>query len=112
LLPGPCRRASSAPVDAHRVLVVTVVNFELAVVGTFQRFTDPLGQVDIGGRGVHAIGAFVEVHDPIHRVLLALVFRLVTDELDKLGPVRSDERAFQRHLACGKLVADALTGRT
>lgn len=32
---------------AHGVLVVTVVEFELAVVGTFERFTDPLGQMDI-----------------------------------------------------------------
>jgi hypothetical protein len=45
-------------------------------------------------------------------MLLALVFRLVVDELDQLGPVRIDERTFQRHFACGKLVANALTGRT
>jgi hypothetical protein len=98
--------------DAHHVFVVTVMNFELAVVGTFQRFSDPLGQVDIRGRDVHPIGTFVEVHNPIQRVLFALVLRLVTDELDKFGPVPSEERTFQRHLACRKLVADTLTGRT
>jgi hypothetical protein len=99
-------------VDAHRVFVVTVVDLELAVVGTFECFTDPLRQVDIGGRHPQPIGLFVELHDPVQGVLFALVLRFVADELDKLGPVRMDERTFQRYLACGKLVADALTGRT
>ena len=90
---------------------MTIVHFEVAVVRTFQRFPDPLGQVDIGGRDAHPIGVFIEMDDSIQRVLFALVFCLVADELDKLDPMRIDELAFQRHLACRELVAGALTGR-
>jgi hypothetical protein len=99
-------------VDAHRVLVVTVLHFELAVVGPFERLTDPLRQVDIGGRDVHPPGIFVKLHDPVESVLFALVLCFVSDEVEKLGLVRMDKGAFQRYLTCGKLVADTLAGWT
>ena len=39
---GHRRRASSPPVNAHHVFVLSVLKFELAVVGAFERFADTL----------------------------------------------------------------------
>ena len=91
---------------------MTVMHFELAVVGAFECLTDPLRQVYIGGRDMHPPGTFVELHDPIQRVLFTLVLCFVADEVDKLNLMRLNKASFQRDLTCGKLVADALTGRT
>ena len=74
------------------------MHFELAVIGAFERLTDPLRQVDIGGRHVHPPGIFFKLHDPVQRVLFALVLRFVADEMDKLNLVRLNKRTFQRDL--------------
>jgi hypothetical protein len=88
------------------------MHFELAVVGALECLADSLRQVDIGGRGMHPPGIFVELHDPIQRVFFTLVLRYIADEVDKLNLMRMNKAAFQRDLTCRKLVADALTGRT
>ena len=62
---------SGAPVHAHRVFVVAVVDIEIAVVLALERLGDALRRMDVGGGDDDLVGSFLDRHDTIERMLLA-----------------------------------------
>lgn len=108
----PGLASAAAPAGAHRVLVPGVLDVELALPGALERPADPLRQVDVGRRHDRALLALVDRHDPVERVLLALVPGLVAHEVQDVVAVRGEERALDRERAGGQLLARAPARRT
>ena len=63
-----------------------------------------VSRMAVGGRDDDPIGAFVDLHDPVHRVLLPLASSNVTDERQQLVAMRIRERSGEGHEASRQLV--------
>ncbi|ULA58536.1 MAG: hypothetical protein LZF60_70017 [Nitrospira sp.] len=102
----------AGPRDPDKILVLVVLNVQLAMVRMFQRFADAPGEVGIRGEDDEILGPVLDRHNTSQGISLLFLCFGITDDPHHLIAMLRLVWPFQGDEALGVLILDAEAGRT